>query len=217
MRTLLATATCLLPVVALSVLIVLASTSREAAILIPAVVHYEPDRSLLLGAPTALAGPSPLGAPTSQPSFRLGYRARHQDGEAKAPSPRPSPRPTARPAAVARPAVKVPRRVVRPSGSGMARAVADSWRTSGTASGTASHMGNSQGPRYLALPIGPGYRVRISGAGGSVVMVSTDAGPSLQMQRQGRVADLSRATFEFVCGLPASAGLCPVSISVLGR
>jgi len=66
---------------------------------------------------------------------------------------------------------------------------------------------------WLALPQGPGVRVRICGAGGCVVRTSTDAGPSLAMQRQGRIADLDVTTFEAVCGVPWTRGLCRVTVT----
>ncbi|MCX7335503.1 MAG: hypothetical protein NTV85_28645 [Hyphomicrobiales bacterium] len=68
---------------------------------------------------------------------------------------------------------------------------------------------------WLALPQGPGVRVRICGAGGCVVRTSTDAGPSLAMQRRGRVADLDVAAFELVCGVPWTRGLCRVALEYL--
>jgi hypothetical protein len=68
---------------------------------------------------------------------------------------------------------------------------------------------------WLALPQGPGHRVRICGAGGCVIRTSNDAGPSLAMQRHPyhRVADLDVGTFEAVCGKPWTAGLCNVSVT----
>ncbi len=80
--------------------------------------------------------------------------------------------------------------------------------------GIASHMGHTEPDGYLALPSGPGTRVRICGKVGCVTRVSTDAGPSLAMQRAGRVADLSIYDFARVCGDP-SAGLCRVTIARL--
>lgn len=132
-----------------------------------------------------------------------------------------------RPAALSDPRYPAPRRSTRPVAP-RKRLVA-SVRTSAATvearygvpwlarSGIASHMGNGYPAGYLALPHGPGWRARICGAGGCVVMVSNDAGPSLAMQREGRVADLSTTVFEAVCGVPASAGLCPVSVTILGR
>lgn len=96
--------------------------------------------------------------------------------------------------------------------------ILESWKV-GVASGIASNMGPSWPTTYLALPIGPGYVARICGPGGCVTRTSTDAGPSLAMQRPpyNRVADLSVADFEAVCGVPASFGLCQVSVTVVGR
>lgn len=75
-------------------------------------------------------------------------------------------------------------------------------------SGILAHMGAAPVPdSYAAIPWGPGVRVRICAAH-CVTVVSADAGPTLAMQRAGRIADLSVALFERVCGLPASRGLC---------
>ena len=83
--------------------------------------------------------------------------------------------------------------------------------------GTASHVGYGYGRLYLALPEHrwgrPGIRVRICGAGGCIDRTSTDAGPSLAMQRAGRIADLNAWDFETVCGIPASRGLCTVTVT----
>ncbi|MEO7381019.1 MAG: hypothetical protein ABIV25_04680 [Paracoccaceae bacterium] len=46
-------------------------------------------------------------------------------------------------------------------------------------------------------------------------MTSTDAGPSLAMQRAGRVADLNDWVWQYVSGLPLSAGLCRVTVAYL--
>jgi hypothetical protein len=87
-----------------------------------------------------------------------------------------------------------------------------------SAAGTISGIASTYGPGWdgwLALPEGPGVRVRICGAGGCVVQTSTDAGPSLAMQRRGRVADLDVPTFETVCGVPWTRGLCRVTVRCL--
>ena len=73
-------------------------------------------------------------------------------------------------------------------------------------------MPERYGARYLALPAGPGHRVRICGAGGCAVMTSNDSGPDRAMQRAGRVADIGVLAWEAICGLPRSAGLCRVSV-----
>ena len=79
--------------------------------------------------------------------------------------------------------------------------------------GLASWMPPRYGSRYLALPQGPGHRVRICGKGGCLTMTSTDAGPSKAMQRRGRVVDIGVLAWERICGLPRSAGLCRVTVS----
>lgn len=68
---------------------------------------------------------------------------------------------------------------------------------------------------YLALPEGPGVRVRICGPAACVVRTSNDAGPDRKMQRRGRVVDLDVATFETVCGCGWRAGLVRVSVEYL--
>lgn len=84
----------------------------------------------------------------------------------------------------------------------------------GIAGGLASYVRASLGSRYLALPAGPGVRVRICGPVACVTRISTDAGPSLSMQRHGRIADLSRMDFARICGCrPEAAGLVRVSVS----
>lgn len=89
--------------------------------------------------------------------------------------------------------------------------------------GTASHMPKRFGPDYLALPEHkwgePGIPVVISGPGGKIARISTDAGPDKAMQRAGRVADLSWWDFMKVCGVgpgEPDPGLCTVSIRYIG-
>ncbi|SRR5260221_5872920 len=65
--------------------------------------------------------------------------------------------------------------------------------------GTASTYGAGY-EGFLALPEGPGIKVRITGPGGSIVRISNDAGPALFMQRRGRIIDLDATDFNFVCG-----------------
>jgi hypothetical protein len=69
---------------------------------------------------------------------------------------------------------------------------------------------------YLALPEGPGHLVEVCGAGGCVTRTSNDAGPSLAMQRLGRIVDLDVADFEAVSGKSWTAGLAPVTVEYLG-
>jgi transcriptional regulator with XRE-family HTH domain len=78
--------------------------------------------------------------------------------------------------------------------------------------GVATWMPERYGSRYLALPSGAGHRVRICGAGGCLVITSTDSGPSLAMQRAGRIADIGVRSWEGICGLPRSRGVCRVTI-----
>ena len=46
-------------------------------------------------------------------------------------------------------------------------------------------------------------------------MMSTDAGPSLSMQRAGRVCDLNDYIWQYVTGLPLSRGLGTVTVEYL--
>ncbi len=87
--------------------------------------------------------------------------------------------------------------------------------TGRTVRGIASHYAASFGPRWLALPEGPGVRVRVTGPGGSVVRTSNDAGPALFRQRQGRVVDLSWADFRTICGCTVDIGLVDVTVEYL--
>lgn len=81
------------------------------------------------------------------------------------------------------------------------------------AHGLASYVAASYGPRYLALPDGPGLTVTICGPAACVTRTSTDAGPDLAMQRKGRIADLSFADFATVCGCtPRLIGTVEVTI-----
>jgi hypothetical protein len=79
--------------------------------------------------------------------------------------------------------------------------------------GTASFVGSSYGPRYLALPSGRGITVRICGRAACVVRTSTDIGPVRHLHR---VADLSRHDFALVCGCtPERVGLTRVTVERL--
>lgn len=81
-------------------------------------------------------------------------------------------------------------------------------------SGTASHVGAGFGPTYLALPWGRGIRVEVCGQAACWIGTSNDVGPD-QRIHPDRVADLSIPVFELVCGIPASRGLCPVTVTRL--
>ena len=124
-----------------------------------------------------------------------------------------SPAPSPAPATLAPSMRAVPRLAsVRSHASATVEAASGSAPAAATATGTASTYGPGY-DGYLALPSGPGHRVRICGAGGCIVRVSNDAGPSLAMQRLGRIVDLSVADFEAVCGVPWTRGLCRVSVA----
>jgi hypothetical protein len=94
--------------------------------------------------------------------------------------------------------------------------VADRTASGRTVKGVASRMGSGFGRSYLALPEGPGHRVRIC-ARACWTMTSTDAGPSKAMQREpyNRVADLNDWAWSKVCGIPLSRGLCSVEVTYL--
>jgi hypothetical protein len=79
--------------------------------------------------------------------------------------------------------------------------------------GIASYVGRSYGSRYLALPGGPGIRVTICSRGRCIRRTSTDAGPDLERQRAGLVADLSWADFRYLCRcVPRLVGHIVVSV-----
>lgn len=83
--------------------------------------------------------------------------------------------------------------------------------------GVATFVDPKYGPAYLALPEGPGVTVTIHGPHGSVTRTSTDAGPSLERQRAGIVADVSFEDFHRLCGCdPWLVGRIPVSVEYLG-
>lgn len=75
-------------------------------------------------------------------------------------------------------------------------------------------MGSGFGRSYLALPEGPGHRVRIC-AKRCWTMTSTDAGPALFMQRKGRICDMNDWAWQYVTGLPLSRGLGTVTVTYL--
>lgn len=151
-----------------------------------------------------VASPAPTAAqPTAALAVRLAAPPVPTPRQPESPKPNPTPRP---PIAVTTPA---------PTPPGCCRGEI------GTAmiGGIFSHMGSAPvGKRYLATPYRRGTLVRICGSGRDGrcrTMRTVDRGPSLKMQRQGRIADLSVFLFELLCGKPASAGLCRGSIEVL--
>lgn len=127
-------------------------------------------------------------------------------------SPAPSPAPVALsiPSAAAQPV----RATSRPLGLGSAASTTgnSSAIPKGSIRGIASWMPERYGARYLALPEGAGHRVTVCGAAACVTMTSNDAGPSLAMQRKGRIVDLSAALFKRVTGLPLSRGIAWVTV-----
>lgn len=80
--------------------------------------------------------------------------------------------------------------------------------------GAIAHTGSTT--PYLAIPLGPGVRVRICGPAACITATSTDGGPNRAMLLAGRIADLDIPRWERVCGVPASAGLCQGSWRVVG-
>lgn len=90
-----------------------------------------------------------------------------------------------------------------------------------TRQGIGTHMGDSPaaGPLYLALPMGPGYRVRICGVSACLSVTSTDAGPEKWLQKPPHniIADLSTELFERLCGCLASRGKANVTWTVEER
>jgi hypothetical protein len=81
--------------------------------------------------------------------------------------------------------------------------------------GIASTYGNGY-EGYLALPEGPGHRVRVCGPAACIVRTSNDAGPSLAMQRAGRIVDLDATDFNAVCGCRwQTVGLVKVTVEYL--
>ena len=98
--------------------------------------------------------------------------------------------------------------------------VAPSPEERATSGPTVAGIASTYGPGWdgwIAWPSGPGWRMRVCGPGGCIVVVTTDAGPDLAMQRAGRVVDLDVPTFELVAGADWTIGLTKVSVTVLGR
>jgi len=85
---------------------------------------------------------------------------------------------------------------------------------------TRTGIASTYGPGWrgwIAWPLGPGWMLRICGPGGCAVVVTTDAGPDLAMQREGRIVDLDVTTFERVAGVPWTVGLIKVRVTVIGK
>lgn len=123
--------------------------------------------------------------------------------------PRPSGAPTSEPGAIERPGQGETSR-----GSSIVGAPADT-RIAGRLDpaigreGDIAHSG-SRTP-YVAIPLGPGIRIRVCGPADCLEVTSTDAGPNHDMLVAGRIMDLDIGRWEQVCGVPATFGLCPGS------
>jgi hypothetical protein len=72
--------------------------------------------------------------------------------------------------------------------------------------GIVTHMGPGYPANYLALPIGPGHRVRLCGPRQCLVLTSTDAGPNRASLEAGRIADVSVELFARLCCDPSQGG-----------
>lgn len=85
-------------------------------------------------------------------------------------------------------------------------------------SGVVAYAAPSFGDRYLAVPEGPGVRVRICSSSSLCLdRISTDAGPDLAMQRAGRIADVSFVDFAWLCRCdPPGVGLIHATIETAG-
>lgn len=157
------------------------------------------------GAPLDTGVPPPTSSserPEAAGSTRLPATAR-----TAFPTQRPSPAPTPRAARMSE--SRKPSATVAPLTCG---------RTCIVRTGLASTYGEGWSEWWVALPEGPGWRFRVCGAGGCRTLVSHDAGPDRQMQREGRIVDLPVGAFEFVCGVSTwRVGLCPVTLTILGR
>ena len=70
---------------------------------------------------------------------------------------------------------------------------------------------------WIAWPKGPGFRLHVCGPADCRDVTSNDAGPDLEMQRapHNRIIDLDVRTFESVCGVPWTRGLCRVTVEPL--
>lgn len=81
--------------------------------------------------------------------------------------------------------------------------------------GVISHMGSGFPDRYLALPVKPFLTVELCGPADCVILAQNDYGPD-QRVHPDRIADVSAAMFERLCGCPSSAGVMRGSWTVVG-
>jgi len=106
----------------------------------------------------------------------------------------------------------LPRNAVRYSGPGVI-GTPEPVDPAPTLVGTASNYGPLFSEAWVAIPRGPGWRIRVTGPGGSRTLVTTDKGPTVP----GRIVDLPVRAFRAICGVPWTVGLCSVSVAILGR
>ena len=113
------------------------------------------------------------------------------------------------------PRVPVDRRSAAPPSPdpGTTAPPAETW----TRQGSIAWADPSHGPAYLAIPLGPGHLVEVCGPRGCLRLVSTDAGPDLEMQRAGRIADLAVGLWERIAGVGRGQGLTVGSWTVVVR
>ena len=81
--------------------------------------------------------------------------------------------------------------------------------------GVISHMGSGYPTRYLALPVKPFITVELCGPADCVILAQNDYGPD-QRVHPDRIADVSAAMFERLCGCSSSAGVMHGSWTVIG-
>jgi hypothetical protein len=74
----------------------------------------------------------------------------------------------------------------------------------------------SYGARYLATPEKRGTRLQVCGPMDCLTLTTNDVGPTLSLQRAGRIGDLSASVFQRICG-ELRFGICPGSYMVLHR
>ena len=77
-------------------------------------------------------------------------------------------------------------------------------------------MGAGYPAEYLALPIGPGHRVKACGPARCLTLTSTDAGPDRSALLRGIIGDLSVELFAKLCGCSPSRGTFAGSWKLLG-
>ena len=161
--------------------------------------------AFVLGFVTANAIAAPLPAPVIPAASYMGASSEPDLGRTGAPSAtpgRPSPFRPSEPVGTATPAPRASAGTAAPEGPSRTGVIA--W------------AGESFGPDYLAIPLGPGWRVWICGPAGCQELVSTDAGPNKAMLDAGRIADLAVERWEAIAGVDRSRGLVVGTWTVVG-